>query len=296
MGPPFIKTTMQAESKYPLTIITINLNNRDGLEKTIESVVNQTYRDFEYIVIDGASTDGSVDIIQHYADKISYWVSEPDTGIYNAMNKGIRVAQGEYLLFLNSGDWLYDYFVVSNVLPFFLKKKSIYTGDIVNKSEYIEEIIQHPEKISFVYLMGRGLAHQSSFIKKDLFINNGLFDETLTIVADWAFLFLNIGIYGESYSRIPIIISVFDLSGISSDEKNRKGAFEDKKKVFEKHLPILLIEDLYEIKKLKNRIGEKNINTIIDITSGSKSKWIFNHLLNLMSTLIRLKNKLFKTR
>ena len=89
-----------------LSIITINLNNAEGLRKTIPSVISQTYCDFEYIVIDGGSTDGSVDVIKKYADKLSYWVSEPDAGIYNAMNKGIRKAGGEYCQFLNSGDWL----------------------------------------------------------------------------------------------------------------------------------------------------------------------------------------------
>ncbi|MDR2910496.1 MAG: glycosyltransferase [Bacteroidales bacterium] len=89
-----------------LSIITINLNNVAGLQKTIESVVKQTFTDYEYIVIDGGSTDGSADIIKQHANKITYWVSEPDKGIYNAMNKGIRVAKGEYCLFLNSGDWL----------------------------------------------------------------------------------------------------------------------------------------------------------------------------------------------
>ena len=87
-----------------LSVITINFNNRDGLRKTIESVVNQTYNDFEYIIIDGGSTDGSVDVIKEYADRIDYWVSEPDKGIYNAMNKGIDVAKGEYCIFMNSGD------------------------------------------------------------------------------------------------------------------------------------------------------------------------------------------------
>ena len=86
-----------------LSVITINYNNRDGLHKTIASVVNQSWREFEYIVIDGGSTDGSVDVIKSFADRIDYWVSEPDKGIYNAMNKGIDVAQGEYCIFINSG-------------------------------------------------------------------------------------------------------------------------------------------------------------------------------------------------
>ena len=83
------------------SIITINFNNCDGLRRTIESVVNQTNDNYEYIVIDGGSTDGSVDVIQKYSDRISYWVSEKDDGIYNAMNKGVRHAHGDYCLFLN---------------------------------------------------------------------------------------------------------------------------------------------------------------------------------------------------
>ena len=90
-----------------ISVITINYNNKEGLEKTIESVVNQSLQDFEYIVIDGNSTDGSQEILEKYTAKISHAVSEPDTGIYNAMNKGIKAATGEYILFLNSGDEFY---------------------------------------------------------------------------------------------------------------------------------------------------------------------------------------------
>jgi glycosyltransferase involved in cell wall biosynthesis len=90
-----------------LSIITINYNNLEGLQRTVESVVNQTWQEFEYIVIDGGSTDGSADFIESQSETIDYWVSEPDKGIYNAMNKGIAKASGEYLLFLNSGDHLF---------------------------------------------------------------------------------------------------------------------------------------------------------------------------------------------
>lgn len=100
-----------------LSIITINYNNSIGLRKTIESVVSQTDNTFEYIIVDGGSSDGSVDIIKQYADKVSQWVSERDGGIYNAMNKGVRMAHGEYIMFLNSGDILYDNNVIGHVLP-----------------------------------------------------------------------------------------------------------------------------------------------------------------------------------
>ena len=91
-----------------LSIITVNLNNRDGLKKTIDSVISQTFKDFEWIVIDGGSTDGSRELIEQYVNHFAYWVSEPDKGVYNAMNKGVKKAKGEYLQFLNSGDWLRD--------------------------------------------------------------------------------------------------------------------------------------------------------------------------------------------
>ena len=86
------------------SIITVNYNNKNGLEMTIKSVLGQTCKDFEYIIIDGGSTDGSVEVIKKYASRIDYWVSEPDKGVYNAMNKGIRKATGDYLNFMNSGD------------------------------------------------------------------------------------------------------------------------------------------------------------------------------------------------
>lgn len=91
-----------------LSIITVNLNNRDGLKRTIDSVVSQTFTDYEWIVIDGGSNDGSRELIEHYSDHFAYWCSEPDKGIYNAMNKGIAHAKGEWLQFLNSGDVLYS--------------------------------------------------------------------------------------------------------------------------------------------------------------------------------------------
>ena len=90
------------------SIITINYNNSEGLRQTIDSVVSQTYHEYEYIVIDGGSTDGSVDIIGFFSDKVDYWVSEKDRGIYHAMNKGVAQAHGDYCIFMNSGDSFYN--------------------------------------------------------------------------------------------------------------------------------------------------------------------------------------------
>ena len=114
------------------SIITINYNNADGLRRTIESVVSQTYADYEYLIIDGGSTDGSVNAIKEYEDKISYWVSEKDGGIYNAMNKGVKVAHGEYLIFMNSGDVFYNDRVIERI------ESSQRTDDIISTiNEYL---------------------------------------------------------------------------------------------------------------------------------------------------------------
>jgi glycosyltransferase involved in cell wall biosynthesis len=109
-----------------ISIITINYNNREGLERTFDSVFSQNYTNFEYIVIDGASNDGSKELIDQFSDKITFWVSEPDKGIYNAMNKGIDQVNGEYVFFLNSGDVFLD----SNSLE--KVSEELHTDDIIS--------------------------------------------------------------------------------------------------------------------------------------------------------------------
>ncbi len=198
-----------------LSIITINYNNRDGLRKTIESVVAQTTRNFEYIVIDGGSTDGSVDVIKEYADYIDYWVSEPDKGIYNAMNKGVAVAHGEYCQFLNSGDWLYDETVVDSFL-----KLDDNSDIILGKSAYIMSdrihIIRNIDNdISLIDMHLGGLNHQSSFIRTDL-CRKRPYDETYKVCSDWKFFIETIIINNCTFSVINNIIVYYDTNGISS--------------------------------------------------------------------------------
>ena len=136
-----------------INIVTINLNNKDGLEKTIKSVVEQTYFDkVNYIVIDGESTDGSVDVIKQYNDKISHWVSEKDNGVYNAMNKGVDLCNGEYVLFLDSGDYFHDNKVIEDVYEeldtdIVYGGLNVHTGkrqDILNDDYYLNKGLPHP--------------------------------------------------------------------------------------------------------------------------------------------------------
>ena len=205
--------------KTKLSIITINYNNLAGLKKTVESVVNQTYQEFEYIVIDGGSTDGSKEFIESQRNKIDYWVSEPDNGIYNAMNKGILNASGEYLLFLNSGDHLFDNKVINANIQYILKYDLIYF-DLQMISAASTKIASYPERLRFSDLYFGSLPHPATFIKKTLFEKVGFYDENLNIVSDWKFFILALFKYDSTYVKINATLATFYADGISSNNDN----------------------------------------------------------------------------
>ena len=198
-----------------LSSITINFNDCEGLDKTIQSVIKQTYKDFEYIVIDGASTDGSVDVIKKYADRLTHWVSEPDTGIYNAMNKGTRLAQGEYCLYLNSGDFL----AADDVLEKAFSHN--FTEDIVSCNcldfdEKYEWLKVPPSNVSLFTFMGGSLPHPTSFIKRELLNRLGGYNESYRIMSDWCFFLEAVVIQNCSYKTLDLLLSKFNCFGISS--------------------------------------------------------------------------------
>jgi glycosyltransferase involved in cell wall biosynthesis len=202
-----------------LSIITINKNNDIGLERTCQSIICQTFEDFEWIVIDGASSDNSVDIIKMYTDKIAYWISEPDTGIYNAMNKGIRKAKGEYCLFLNSGDCLSSF--LSLKIAFFIIKElgdaDIYYGDCLKSNNSFWKM---PEKLSIdsLYLQ-KALSHQNTFIRRSLFFDHGFYDENFLTVSDSIFFVKELWLYHSKFVYINTIVSIYFLGGISDGYK-----------------------------------------------------------------------------
>ncbi len=260
-----------------LSIITINYNNVEGLRKTIESVVNQTYSDFEYIIIDGASTDGSVDIIKQFADKISYWVSEPDKGIYNAMNKGILKANGEYLLFLNSGDWLYGDNVLKVVFKEYRDEDLIYGDAILIDNKKIIERFIYPECLTAFYLFNWMICHQSIFHKKMLFDKRN-YNEQYKIVADWEFLIQAIICNNCTFIKINEIIVYNDATGISSNEN---AAIEERNKVLAEYFPQKIIDDYMYFSK-------------IAITSKNSSLYPFLDYFSDDVKLQRLIKRLFK--
>ena len=202
-----------------LSIITINYNNKEGLVKTINSVLNQTCKNFEYIIIDGGSMDGSVEIIKNNYDKINYWVSEKDEGIYHAMNKGIKVAKGKYLLFLNSGDYLISN---STIEDFLLETNDI---DIIYGKRYTEYndgrlvSFESYRKLSIeLFFSGYCIPHQATLIKRDLFLKYGLYDESLKLVSDYKFFLLVIFKHNCTYILKDIYIVNFNADGISSSK------------------------------------------------------------------------------
>jgi glycosyltransferase involved in cell wall biosynthesis len=232
-----------------ISIITINYNNLEGLKRTVESVVNQTWQEFEFVVIDGASTDGSVAYIESQGSQIDYWVSEPDKGIYHAMNKGIAKATGEYLLFLNGGDHFFNNDVLEqnhNVLN--LVDIIYFNLHVVNsKSDFIKT---YPEKLSFSYFVKDTLPHQASFIKASLFEKVGLYDEGLILLSDWKFFLDCICKYNSTYLKIDGLLTTFYFDGISSDFNNSELLNKERNQVLNSDYKGF-IDDITELLKLR---------------------------------------------
>jgi len=271
-----------------LSIITINLNNAKGLQKTIESVVNQTFKDLEYIVIDGGSTDGSVEIIKKYADKINYWISEPDTGIYNAMNKGIAVAKGEYLQFLNSGDWLYSSSILENVFSLNRNEDLLYGNIVTYKGENkcIPDI--YPNEITAFRLFNTTICHQSIFHKKKLFEKN-YYNEKNRVVSDWEFLLQTVIVNNCSTYKINEFIVYLD--GI--DSKNwGKLIQEERAIVLKNYFPQRIIND-YEF--FTSLINDPLFHFLSILHPYAKLKKSVKLFIKILLSMIRKKHLLTKS-
>lgn len=205
-----------------LSIITINYNNLAGLKKTAESIISQTWRDFEWIIIDGGSSDGSKDYIEQLASKpennISYWCSEPDKGIYNALNKGIGHCNGEYVSCMNSGDCFNDDAVLFKVFTDKPETDVIY-GDALYIYEKDQEIRRFPDRLSFRWLYHDTLNHQASFGRKEI-LRSLLFDESYKIMADRK-VWLQMYVMGCSFHHVAIPICIYDTTGVSATNGER---------------------------------------------------------------------------
>jgi len=152
-----------------ITVVTVCYNAVSTIEKTILSVINQTYDNIEYIVVDGASTDGTVDIIKKYDERIAKWVNEPDKGIYDAMNKGISLATGDWINFMNAGDEFVNNEVIQSFSSCIIDNCSVYYGDAIHRYKFGERIVKsRPLKDIYKSMV---FSHQSCFVKSNIFFN-----------------------------------------------------------------------------------------------------------------------------
>ena len=267
-----------------LSIITINRNNAQGLAKTLLSVASQTCKDFEHIIIDGASTDDSVEVIKQYVENIRHkvrWLSEPDSGIYNAMNKGIRMAEGEYIQILNSGDILAADDVVEKMFSALKIAEEmnaeqpvpILYGNMIKQWPNGKRIVDSCYEMRNTDRANSGIAvrltewtlddfitgtinHDPTYIRSDLFEKYGLYDEELKICSDWKWFVKSVIFGGEKVFYAPMEVTVFDMTGVS--ETNSELREKERWNELGKFFPEAVLKDyknnhslLAQVKRLK---------------------------------------------
>lgn len=217
-----------------LSIITINYNNCDGLQKTIDSVLAQTWTDFEWIVIDGGSTDGSRELIEQYQEHFAYWCSEPDRGVYHAMNKGIAKAQGEYINFMNAGDAFFEAGTLKHVFTEERDADILY-GDCLQVFRHDTKIVYYPQFMELYALYGQMICHQTMMIRSSLLKGTG-YNESFKICADYKHL-MEVAMQGATFFHVGCIVCRYDMTGMSS---KRDSLFQQEWDSVHQPLPILV--------------------------------------------------------
>lgn len=241
-----------------LSIITINYNDATGLQKTLNSTLSQTYTDFEHVIVDGASPDNSVEIIEKYAQVASQrgikvnWISEKDKGIYNAMNKGIKMVSGEYIEILNAGDILASVDVVEKMYKALEEKKypEILYGNMLKTVDWIhikrDNCGGNSEYApnSFLYFYNGTLNHDCAYIKRSLFDKFGFYNEEMKICSDWEWYVRAIVLGNVEPIYVNIDVTIFDMNGISeSGGKNKHIIIKEKNEYLNSILPMAVLND-----------------------------------------------------
>lgn len=292
-----------------LSIITINFNNAEGLERTLNSVLTQTYGEIEHIIVDGASTDNSVDVIKEYVQRVNseerivnsgrtiVWTSEPDKGIYNAMNKGIEIAFGkrivnalnrserredknkelpDYIQILNSGDMLAAPDVTERMIDALRNGANgenganggveILYGNMIKKDYGTGKVIGKSREVEYSlrnYYSGT-MNHDCCYFRRDLFETYGLYDENLKIVSDWKWFLQAIGLGHVKPEYVDIDVTIFDASGIS--ETNLALRNQERRQVLEELLPPAILADYdahaFEIEQM-NRLRRRHLYGLV---------------------------------
>ena len=229
-----------------ITIITVCYNAIQNIESTILSVISQTYKNVEYIVIDGNSNDGTIDIIKKYSNSIDKWVSEPDKGIYDAMNKGIKMASGDWLNFMNAGDVFYSNDTIENIVEDFTDAAIVYgyvIRDLGRKSFSAHGITcSSPKIIDFI---NSSFQHQACFIDKRMFDQYGGYSTELRLAADSKFFFDVVAINHEKTKYINMPIAIFNMDGAST--RNAAVYKEERELFLRQYLGNEIYDNLYEL-------------------------------------------------
>ena len=216
---------MRSKDNVSFSIVTVCYNSFFSIENTIRSVLGQSYKCIEYIIIDGASTDGTVDLIKKYDNRVAFWVSEPDEGIYDAMNKGIMHSKNDYVLFLNAGDLFYDDKTIENVAARINSNADVVFGDVsIKMDDVCYQVHSQPFYEHMPLHHSMGFNHQCTFVKTDV-AKKFLFDLKYKLAADYNMI---ISIYradGTFQQLHNLAISRYDMSGVS-EKKRRMHIFE----------------------------------------------------------------------
>lgn len=269
-----------------LSIITINLNNREGLQKTIDSVISQTFHDFEWIIIDGGSTDGSRELIEHNPKYFAYWVSEPDNGVYHAMNKGVKVAKGEYIQFLNSGDWLWDKDVLEKTFSFDPTADILYADFNFTRDNKLIRPRHYPDILSLREFLDHGMCHNSSFFKKEILLNNP-YNESLSISSDNE-IYIKAILENYSLFHIPVVLIGYDTTGISSNyQLGEKEANLIRKLLISPGIQ----KDMDKLHYLESLPKNK---VLMEVDSYRENYRFYHKMITVSLLLMRLINKIFK--
>ncbi len=263
------------------SIITVNYNNKEGLKQTIESVILQSFRDFEFIVIDGGSTDGSIDVLKEYNSQINYWVSEPDRGIYHAMNKGILQAKGDYLNFMNSGDCFYDKDVLLKVAAYGYNEDFIIGKDFhFNIKTGQSHVSIQPPRTTMIHFFIATLDHQSSFIKRELF-NNSPYNEQYHLVSDWIFFTEKIVKEQKNVHFIPDIICKREEGGLSERQKDKN------RNEINTYLRSTLPHGVYEDYQTLSKLDKVSLYRLFEICSDARKRRILIICIKIISRIFK---------
>lgn len=275
-------------NRLPLiTVVTVVYNDVHHIEKTILSVINQTYPSIEYIIIDGGSTDGTVDIIKKYADRISYWVSEPDKGIYDAMNKGILRAKGSWISFMNAGDGYASEDVLCRMVAALTPDIAILRGNIIRVYPHfkVKSVGVTEQEPGLMDMFNNTFHHQATLIQTSLFGKFGLYSVDYRLCSDWKFFFECTVLHHVKSRYVDITVACFKMDGASTNhsvlylqeqERCLQGIYGNELFGLLQELSVYrksrLIRSYYKLRRsVTNRLSQKNFNRILTFKRFLKS-------------------------